>query len=88
MKLLGLRYWIIYKRGQDNRVADALWWQWHGATEELVAISVPTPAWLDEVLAGYRQDSQAQQMLTESLAGSPPTNFFVYHGVLRYKDRI
>lgn len=48
-KLLGLQYKIIYKKGTDNRAADAL----SRLEGVLSAISVALPTWLDEVTKGY-----------------------------------
>ena len=38
-KLLGLQYRIVYKKGVDNRVADALSRHMHSDTKELLAVS-------------------------------------------------
>jgi hypothetical protein len=60
---LGLQYKILYKKGPDNKVADALSRQ----TEplQLAAISTSTPKWLEIILEGYNQDDQTKQLLTE-----------------------
>lgn len=61
-KLLGLQY--IYKKGTDNRVADALSQRAHGSVTYL-AISVIVPQWCDEILQSYLTDLQAQQILSK-----------------------
>ena len=57
-KLLGLQYKIIYKKGFDNRVADALS---RKASHDLkcAAISVSNPQWVQEVVEGYAADPHA-----------------------------
>jgi hypothetical protein len=49
VKLLGLRYRVVYKRGPDNRIADALSRCPQSGMGELVAISVCLPTWLQEI---------------------------------------
>ena len=43
-RLLGLRYRIVYRRGEENTVADALSRRPH--PETLLALSSPTHDWL------------------------------------------
>jgi hypothetical protein len=69
MKLLGLRYRIVYKKGQDNRAADALSRCPQPATGELAAVSVCLPTWLEEVRLGYHADPLAQKLLVQLAAG-------------------
>jgi hypothetical protein len=47
-KLLGLQYKVIYKKGVENRVADALSRRAHDASE-LCLISTPVPQWMQYV---------------------------------------
>lgn len=55
LKLMGLNYVIRYKKGRENRVADALS---HRGIEEGCnqAISVATPTWIMEVIKSYCGD--------------------------------
>jgi hypothetical protein len=46
-KLLGLRYKIVYRRGMENGIVDALSRQRH--PNELLAISSPTHSWLSQL---------------------------------------
>lgn len=70
MKLLGLRYRIIYKRGEDNKAADALSRCPLPAQGELAAMSVCLPLWLEEVQQGYETDAVAKKLLTQ-LSANP-----------------
>jgi hypothetical protein len=54
-KLLGLQYKIVYKKGADNRVADALSRK-HFHESMCAAVSVVTPQWIKEVLASYEDE--------------------------------
>lgn len=59
-KLLGLQYKVVYKKGTENCVADALSRRPH---PELSAISSATPAWLSDVYSSYANDPRAQDPL-------------------------
>lgn len=85
-KLLGLHYRIVYKKGVDNSAADALSRRPH-EDGECVAISVSTPTWLQEVIAGYQQDPEALKLLTVlAVSAQPP--YTLQDGVIRYKNRV
>ncbi|XP_066166261.1 uncharacterized protein [Oryza sativa Japonica Group] len=88
-KLLGLRYKICYKKGLENGAADALSRRQSDGLEELSAISICLPDWLQELIAGYQSDSEAQKLLQAlSVSGAGPSNFEVLNGILYFKHRI
>jgi hypothetical protein len=63
-KLLGLQYKVVYKKGVENKVADALSRKlYHSAT--CFAVSVVTPAWLSEVVDSYQNDDHALSLITK-----------------------
>jgi hypothetical protein len=87
-KLLGLQYKIVYKKGSENRVADALSRRVHEAID-LAYISEAKPQWLSSVQASYKSDPVAQDMLTKiSLASDAIPHFTLKNGILRYKSRL
>jgi hypothetical protein len=87
-KLLGLQYKIVYKKGVENRVADALSRHIHAETEELHIISSCRPIWLESVDMGYKNDEEAAEKLSQLAISSPNGNYALHKGLIRYKGRI
>jgi hypothetical protein len=67
---MGLNYKIIYKKGADNKVADALSRVSSTNTYDLSGLSVVKPLWLQEVQASYI-DPQSVQLLAGLSVSSP-----------------
>jgi len=87
IKLLGLQYKITYKKGLENKAADALSRQ--PEQPALLAASVSTPRWLEIVIEGYQSDDSSKQLLAElALTGSNDNGFSLVDGIIRYKNRI
>lgn len=63
-RLLGLNYKIIYKKGCDNKAADALS-RVQMSRPVCAAISSVSPRWLDAVVKTYEADSQVQSILAK-----------------------
>jgi hypothetical protein len=87
-KLLGLQYIIVYRKGSENRVANAL--SRHPApTDQLVAISTCTRSWWDTVNQGYNADPKALEML-QALMVKPDAipNFIFCDGIQRFKGNV
>lgn len=87
-KLLGLDYEIQYKRGAENKVADALSRR-DSTVEEFQAITVVNPKWLEEVIHSYHSDSVCQKILAAKAID--PTSYGEYSligDVLRYNSRV
>ena len=73
-KLLGYAFVVEYKRGSDNRVADALSRQFgidfnlpasssDCRTSCLMHLTVPDPTWLDVLKDSYSLDASVQQLI-------------------------
>lgn len=87
-KLIGLQYKLLYKKGSDNGVADALSRRLHDDSQ-LMAVSACTPNWIDEVTASYSSDSAATALIEKlSVNASAVQHFTFVNGILRYKSRI
>ena len=81
-QLMGLQFKNVYKKGCENKAADALSKVVH--TLELQAISISHPAWLQEVLNSYATDSEAQQKLHSLALVSPDEQGFeLCQGIIR-----
>lgn len=88
-KLLGLRYKIIFKKGVDNNVADALS-RYPGSDQvELSALSIVVPEWINEIVAGYSSDPDAcSKVQTLCINSGAVPNFSLHNGVLYFQNRL
>lgn len=68
-KLMGLQYRIVYKKGVDNRVADALSRRPH-TEDQVFAISCCQPLWLVTTVDAYHQDPVTLEKLQKTHSGS------------------
>ena len=95
-KLLGLDYEVRYKKGAENRVADAL----SRRDERLqgsekssaglqMAVSMITPMWIQEIMHSYTKDPYVQELLTLiSVDVHGPSLWHNVNGVLRKKGKV
>jgi hypothetical protein len=85
IKLLEHDYSIEYKKGRENRVADALSRKDHSIN----AISSVAPAWITDVEAGYLDDTFYTTIIEQLLVNEHAVpNYSLHSGILRYKGRI
>lgn len=83
-----MNYKIVYKKGSENRVADALSRAHHQHPTELVALSLSQPAWLADIQSSYLGDEIAKKLLQELSVATPVGNYKMKGGLIYYKDRI
>lgn len=79
---------IKYKKGKENRAADALSRRPQYEVS-LCAISTLHPAWLGDVLDLYNQHQEASDLLTRlSVGTAADSHYALRDGVIRYKNRL
>lgn len=74
-KLLGLQFKIKYKKGVDNRAANALSRKPH-LDDQLLAISSHQPTWIQEILDVYQENTEAQELLVKLAVQISEDSFF------------
>lgn len=86
-RLMGLQFRIVYKKGKDNKAADAL--SRLGHLHAIQAVSMVKPDWIQEVINFYATDPRAQQLLSELAVTSPnSTGYSLQDGIIKYKTQI
>ena len=63
-KMLGYDYEIIYKKGKDNSVADALSHQFEEEST-LLAISLPIPEWIEDARREWFSHPGLSQLISQ-----------------------
>jgi hypothetical protein len=89
--LLGLDYKIVYKKGVDNRVADApCRHPLHSSVDSVYcAVTESQPKWLDDIVDSYSGDAYAHDLLVQlAVSDDAVPGFSLVNGLLHYKGRI
>jgi hypothetical protein len=88
-KLLGLRYRICYRKGKENKDADALSRRSHRDTLAVHTIIECQPVWLDEIRASYSTNSHALTWI-QKLQVTPDIKgrFSLKDGLFYFRQRL
>ncbi|KAJ3685492.1 hypothetical protein LUZ61_014656 [Rhynchospora tenuis] len=90
-KLLGLNYKIEYKKGIENKAADALS-RIHGQEESEVlslhAITELVPSWIEDIQQSYVNDPWIEDLKEKMKENTSDDKITVHQGIVRYKNRI
>jgi hypothetical protein len=89
-KLLGYDFVVVYKKGQDNEVVDALSRR-NEEDEPIVTLSVisyPTLEWLTEVKESYLSDPVMQALVQQVEEGLLINKKFSFQQGVLYKKRL
>jgi hypothetical protein len=89
-KLLGYDFRVEYKKGIDNRVADALSRREDFSAEaSLSLLSIPTASWVTDLKAQYHIDATLQATLQKWHQGDlDPQKYSLRDGLLFYKNKL
>ena len=85
---MGLRYKILYKKGVDNQVADALSRVTNNPYQTLAAVSALQPVWLQELVDAYHSDPFAVKLPSTLAINNSVGHFTLQQGITKYKCRI
>jgi hypothetical protein len=87
-KLFGYDYEIIYKKGKDNVMADALSWKYE-YKGSLFSLSFIVPDWLQAMCQEWLQDAKSSHLIQQlqNKASAPP-GYSWLQDELRYKGQL
>lgn len=76
-----------YKKGRENRVADALSRATH--SDRIMALSIAVPVWIDQVTSSYDQDDKCLELPTKlSIDPQAAPDYTLSNGLLRHKGKL
>lgn len=91
-KLRGFDFVIVYKKGKENVVADALSRrdvvEANAKKGELSAFSQPVPNWIEAVKQEVELSSNLQALVQRIISGEAMGPWRIIDGVISFKDRI
>jgi hypothetical protein len=87
IKLLGYDYRIEYKKGRENKAADALSRAPNQASLQVLSSNVPK--WITEVIDSYENDEYCTDRIAKLTIDSEPVpNYTLKSGILRFNKKI
>jgi hypothetical protein len=87
VKLLGYDYIIEYKKGRENKAADALSRALDMHTT--MAITTALPKWITDVTNSYATDTYYKELIAKLTVDSTATpNYTLKNGILCYKQKL
>lgn len=87
-KLLSLKYKILYNKGVENIVADALSRINPQDQLEVLAVSYSQPAWLEEISSAYAKFPETTKLLATLTIKSPHGDYVLQEGLIKTKGKI
>lgn len=87
-KLIGLQYKLCYRKGADNKAADALSRIHPQNNLEILGMSIAQPIWLEELINSYHKFRETAKLLSALAVKSPSGDYLLHDGVIKYKGRI
>jgi hypothetical protein len=85
IKLMGYDFTIEYKKGHNNRTADALAHELEGT---LMALSVPIPHWIEPIQHKVQYDPDLQAWAARSQQNEVVGPWHLQAGLIYFKDRV
>lgn len=87
LKLLGYNFTIEYKKGKENRAADALSRVKHAVSAIFTIVALPT--WVKEVVSSYQQDGKIKELIAECSVDQSTGNAYSFkNGILRFHNKV
>uniref|UniRef100_A0A8R7V9Y7 Integrase catalytic domain-containing protein n=1 Tax=Triticum urartu TaxID=4572 RepID=A0A8R7V9Y7_TRIUA len=87
LKLLGYNFTVEYKKGKENKAADALSRVKYMAS--MLTVSTNTPTWIKEVVKSYKSDTRVQELIAEcAVSKDSPSSYSYKNGILRFHNKV
>lgn len=87
-KLMGLQYKILYNKGAENTVADALSRVTPQDHLEVLALSCSQPIWLADLSNSYGNHPETAKLLAALAIHSPQGDYTLQDGIIKFKGKI
>lgn len=85
---MGLQYKLCYKKGVDNKAADALSRIHPQDSLEILAVSTAHPVWLEEVMQAYSKYPETSKLLSSLSVQQAMGDYVLHEGLIRFRGKI